>query len=81
MREYSINHTMEKLMKLFKALSQSIINLLAVVDNTTEGANQLSIMFKEVCVSARKEQSIESLNDLKALATKHGLTEIEYANI
>ena len=62
-------------MKLFKALSNSIRNILAVLDNITEGGNQLSLMFKDVCLSARQEQALESLADLKALAVSTGLEE------
>lgn len=62
-------------MKLFKALSNSIRNLLGVLDNVTEGFNQLSLMFKDVATSARQEQAFEALSDLKALATSSGLSE------
>jgi len=33
-------------MKLWKAISKSITNLLAVLYNFTEGPNELSIMYK-----------------------------------
>jgi len=61
-------------MKLFKALSNSIKNLLGVLDNLTEGTNELSLMFKDVCVSARQEQALEAVADLKALAEEIGVS-------
>ncbi len=62
-------------MKLWKAISKSITNLLAVLDNFTEGTNELSIMYKEACHSARQEQALESLSDLKKLEQASGLSE------
>lgn len=62
-------------MKLWKALSSSLINLLAVLDNFTQGTNELSLMYKDVCHSARQEQALESLSDLKKLEQASGLTE------
>lgn len=62
-------------MKLFKALSQSIINLLDVINNITQGTNELSLMYKDVCTSARQEQALESLADLTALAEKTGISQ------
>ena len=62
-------------MKLWKALSSSLTNLLAVLDNITQGTNELSLMYKDVCHSARQEQALESLNDLKKLAEASGLSE------
>ena len=54
-------------MKLWKAFTNSMLNLLAVIDNFTEGTNELSIMYKEACHSAREEQALESANDIKQL--------------
>jgi hypothetical protein len=64
-------------MKLWKALSSSLTNLLAVLDNITQGTNQLSLMYVDVCTSARQEQALESLTDLKTLASGSGLTQAE----
>jgi len=66
-------------MKLWKALSSSLTNLLAVLDNITQGTNELSLMYKDVCHSARQEQALESLNDLKKLAQASGLSEDDTA--
>ncbi|OUR79598.1 hypothetical protein A9Q83_04160 [Alphaproteobacteria bacterium 46_93_T64] len=63
-------------MKLWKAISKSITNLLSVLDNFTDGTNELSLMYKDVCHSARQEQALESLNDLKKLEQASGLTEL-----
>lgn len=62
-------------MKLWKAISKSITNLLAVIDNFTEGTNELSIMYKEACHSARQEQAIEAQHDLKQLAKDFGASD------
>ena len=62
-------------MKLWKALSNSLTNLLAVLDNFTQGTNELSLMYKDVCHSARQEQALESLNNLKKLEQESGLSE------
>ncbi|MDA8637952.1 hypothetical protein N9L49_04995 [Rhodospirillales bacterium] len=62
-------------MKLWKAISKSITNLLAVLDNFSEGTNELSIMYKEACYTARQEQAIESLSDLKKVEQDSGLSE------
>ena len=66
-------------MKLWKALSSSLTNLLAVLDNITQGTNELSLMYRDVCQSARQEQALESLNDLKKLAQASGLSEDDTA--
>ena len=39
-------------MRLWKAISKPITNLLAVLDNFTEGTNELSFMYKVSNVSA-----------------------------
>jgi hypothetical protein len=62
-------------MKLWKALSKSLTNLLAVLDNFTEGTNELSLMYKDACHSARQEQALEALSDLKELAKTTGASE------
>lgn len=62
-------------MKLWKAISKSITNLLAVLDNFTEGTNELSLMYKDGCHAARQEQALEALNDLKKLEQSSGLSE------
>lgn len=62
-------------MKLWKAISKSITNLLNVLDNFTEGTNELSMMYKDACHSARQEQALEALNDFKQLAKSSDLTE------
>ena len=46
-------------MKLWKAFTNSMINLLSVLDNFTEGTNELSLMYKDACHSARQEQALE----------------------
>lgn len=66
-------------MKLFKSISNTIRNILGVIDNITMGTNELSLMYKDVCRSAREEQALESLNDLKALAKASGLKEADIA--
>ena len=68
-------------MKLWKALSSSLTNLLAVLDNITQGTNELSLMYRDVCQSARQEQSLESLSDLKKLAQASGLSENDIAKM
>jgi hypothetical protein len=68
-------------MKLWKALSSSLTNLLAVLDNITQGTNELSLMYMGVCHSARQEQALESLNDLKKLAQASGLSEDDIAKM
>lgn len=62
-------------MKLWKAISKSITNLLAVIDNFTEGTNELSIMYKEACHAARQEQALEAQHDLKQLAKVTGASD------
>lgn len=62
-------------MKLWKAISKSITNLLAVIDNFTEGTNELSIMYKDACHSARQEQALEAQHDLKQLAKATGASD------
>jgi|TARA_R110002096_G_scaffold58499_1_gene147316 hypothetical protein len=64
-------------MKLFKAISNSIKNLLGVVDNALLGANNLSLIWVDVTDAARKEQALESLNDFKQLATECGMSEAD----
>ena len=62
-------------MKLWKAISQSITNLLAVIDNFTAGTNELSIMYMEACQAARQEQALEAAHDLKQIAKATGASE------
>ncbi len=62
-------------MKLWKAVSSSITNLLKVLDNFTDGTNELSLMYKDACHSARQEQALESINELKQLAISTGQSE------
>ena len=62
-------------MKLWKAISSSITNLLKVLDNFTEGTNELSLMYKDACHAARQEQAIEALNDFNQLAKSSDLSE------
>jgi hypothetical protein len=62
-------------MKLWKALSKSLTNLLAVLDNFTDGTNELSLMYKDACHSARQEQALEALSDLNKLAKSTGATD------
>lgn len=62
-------------MKLWKAISSSITNLLKVIDNFTEGTNELSLMYKDACQTARQEQALEAQNDLKELAKSTGAPE------
>lgn len=61
-------------MKIFKAAAKSIINVFGMLDNVTEGLNELAIMFKQIAVSARQEQALESIVDIKAQAKAAGLT-------
>ena len=68
-------------MKLWKAFTNSMINLLHVLDNFTEGTNELSIMYKEACHAARQEQAIETKNDLNQLIGASNLTEDEIAKL
>ena len=68
-------------MKLWKAFTNSMINLLHVLDNFTEGTNELSIMYKEACHSARQEQAIEAKNDLNQLIGASNLTDDEIAKL
>jgi hypothetical protein len=68
-------------MKLWKAISSSITNLLKVLDNFTDGTNELSLIYKDACRTARQEQALESLNDLKQLALSTGLSEEEIAKM
>ena len=62
-------------MKLWKAISSSIANLLKVLDNFTEGTNELSLMYKDACHSARQEQALEAINDFNQLAKSSDLSE------
>jgi len=68
-------------MKLWKAISSSITNLLKVLDNFTDGTNELSLMYKDACHAARQEQALESINDLKQLAISTGLSEVDIAKM
>ncbi|WP_046020254.1 hypothetical protein [Magnetospira sp. QH-2] len=52
-------------MKLWKAFTNSMINLLSVLDNFTEGTNELSLMYRDACQSARKEQALEVAHELE----------------
>ena len=62
-------------MKLWKAFSNSMTNLLAVLDNFTQGTNELSLMYKDACHSARQEQALEAMTDIKKLEQASGLSE------
>lgn len=68
-------------MKLWKAFTNSMINLLHVLDNFTEGTNELSIMYKEACHAARQEQEIEAKSELNKLIGESNLTEDEIAKL
>lgn len=68
-------------MRLWKAFSNSMINLLKVLDNFTDGTNELSIMYKEACYAARKEQAIEAQHDFNELIKSSGLTEDEISRL
>ncbi len=68
-------------MKLWKAFSNSMTNLLAVLDNFTQGTNELSLMYKDACHSARQEQALEAMRDLKALATSTGIPQEDIAKL
>jgi hypothetical protein len=69
------------IMKLWKAFSKSLTNLLAVLDNFTDGTNELSLMYKDACHSARQEQALEALSEFKELAKSSDLAEAEIAKI
>ena len=62
-------------MKLWKAISSSISNLLKVLDNITEGTNELSLMYKDACHSARQEQALEAIKDFNQLVKSSDLSE------
>ncbi len=62
-------------MKLWKAFSNSMTNLLAVLDNFTQGTNELSLMYKDACHTARQEQALEAMTDIKKLEQASGLSE------
>ena len=62
-------------MKLWKAISSSIANLLKVLDNITEGTNELSLMYKDACHSARQEQALEAIKDFNQLVKSSDLSE------
>ena len=68
-------------MKLWKAFSKSLTNLLAVLDNFTDGTNEPSLMEKDACHSARQEQALEALSEFKELAKSSDLAEAEIAKI
>jgi len=68
-------------MKLWKALSNSLSNLLAILDNFTQGTNELPLMYKDVCQSARQEQALVSLYDFKQLAASTGMSEQDLAKL
>jgi hypothetical protein len=68
-------------MKLWKAFTNSMINLLKVLDNFTDGTNELSIMYREACYAARREQAIEAHSDLKNLAKSLNLSDDEIAQM
>ena len=62
-------------MKLWKAISSSISNLLKVLDNITEGTNELSLMYIDACHSARQEQALEAIKDFNQLVKSSDLSE------
>ena len=62
-------------MKLWKAISSSISNLLKVLDNITEGTNEPSLMYKDACHSARQEQALEAIKDFNQLVKSSDLSE------
>jgi|GEM_PF-2144214 len=68
-------------MKLWKAFTNSMINLLHVLDNFTEGTNELSKMYREACFAARQEQEIEAKSELNRLIGSSNLTDEEIAKL
>ena len=68
-------------MKLWKAFTNSMLNLLAVLDNLTEGTSELSLIYKDACHAARKEQQLEAISEFKKLAKSSDLTEAEIAKV
>ena len=62
-------------MKLWKAISNSLSNLLAVLENITQGTKELSLIYKDACNTARQEQALESNDNFKQLAKSSGLSE------
>lgn len=64
-------------MKLWKAFTNSMLNLLSVLDNFTEGTNELSLMYREACYAARREQEIEAKSDFNQMIESSSLSEDE----
>ena len=67
-------------MKLIKSISNSIQGFLALIDNLVSGTNELSLIYKEACEQARKEQALESLKELKDLQASLKVTDKELAS-
>ena len=62
-------------MKLWKAFSNSMMNLLKVLDNFTEGTNELSMIYRDACHTARQEQALEAAHELKQVAKATGASD------
>ncbi len=62
-------------MKLWKAFANSMMNLLKVLDNFTEGTNEISIIYKDACRTARQEQALEAMHELKQVAKATGASD------
>lgn len=68
-------------MKLRKAFTNSMLNLLAVLDNLAEGTNELSLIYKDACHAARKEQQLKVMSKFNKLAGSSDLSDAEIAKV
>jgi len=59
---------------LWKKISASIAAMFNVVDNITEGVEELSLIFKDGCRQARVEQRLDALVELKKAADEQKLS-------
>jgi len=68
-------------MKLFKSVSNTIRNLLSMLDTIVDGTNELALTYRDICRQTRQEQALESLADVKALAKAAGVTDAELRKV
>ena len=68
-------------MKLIKSISSTIQNGLNAIDTIVAGINNIACMFKDVTDSARKEQAIDSLNDINEALKLSNLTNDQKSTI
>ena len=64
-------------MNLFKSLSRTIRNMLAVLDKTMSGIYNIVSIFEEATTDARTEALLESRNNQKEIAENFGVSEEE----